>query len=305
MNIDYLRYALVVAQEGSVNKAAKKLLMSQSNLSKYIHTLEQSVGITLFDRTKFGMVVTPTGKRFLETAENLLEQMHELETFSKENAPKKEKFSIAVPRASYISQALARFTNSLNHLPVEITYMETNAMHIIDKVMRGEYQLGILRYAKKYERHFLPILSDLESVVICEFQYVLVMRADSPLSSKESIHYEDLYSLIEIAHADPYVPSMSSDELKKVEYSDDIQGRIFVYERASQFEILSENAQTYMWVSPIPTQTLQRYGLIQRPCEDNSKVYKDVLIHRTDYHLTSLDNCFITELFRSKRQYII
>ena len=85
---------------------------------------------------------------------------------------------------------------------------------------------------------------------------------------------------------------------------DNIDRRIFVFERASQFELLSENPETFMWVSPVPDTLLERYGLVQKKCMDNQKIYKDVLIYKKDYRLTELDNLFITELCKARRQYV-
>ena len=57
-----------------------------------------------------------------------------------------------------------------------------------------------------------------------------------------------------------------------------------------------------MWSSPIPQTLLDRYGLVQKYCVDNKRVYKDVLIHRRDYTLSEIDNMFIEELVKSKRR---
>lgn len=59
-----------------------------------------------------------------------------------------------------------------------------------------------------------------------------------------------------------------------------------------------------MWVSPVPGKLLDLYGLIQKPCRDNGRKYKDVLIYHKDYHLTDLDKLFITELCDAKRKYM-
>jgi hypothetical protein len=90
----------------------------------------------------------------------------------------------------------------------------------------------------------------------------------------------------------------------KEELPDNIDRRIFIFERASQFDLLEENERTFMWVSPVSDKILDRYGLVQRSCEDNSKVYKDVLIYRKGYKLTALDKQFITKLCEAKRKYI-
>ena len=130
------------------------------------------------------------------------------------------------------------------------------------------------------------------------------MSRDNPLAKKEKITIGDLPPYIEIAHADPYVPSLPLSKVVKEELPDNISRRIFVFERASQFELLSENPETFMWVSPISQKLLDRYGLVQIECEDNKKVYKDVLIYRKGYKLSSLDKQFISELGEVKRKYI-
>ena len=124
------------------------------------------------------------------------------------------------------------------------------------------------------------------------------------LASVEHIKFSDLSPYIEIAHADPYVPSLSLSEVRKTELPDNIDRRIFVFERASQFELLADNEETFMWVSPVPDELLDRYGLVQKKCEDNKKIYRDVLIYRNDYHLTKLDRVFIDELAKAKAKYL-
>ena len=128
------------------------------------------------------------------------------------------------------------------------------------------------------------------------------MSKNSTLAEKEDITFDDLRDRIEIAHADPYVPSLPLSEVKKEELPDNSQRRIFVFERASQFELLSRNPDTFMWVSPIPQELLDRYGLIQRVCPENTRKYQDVLVHRKDYELTELDNMFIEQLVKAKRK---
>lgn len=109
---------------------------------------------------------------------------------------------------------------------------------------------------------------------------------------------------MQIAHADPYVPSVSMSEIRKEELPDKFDRRIFVFERASQFDVLSLNRETFMWVAPVPTETLERFGLVQRSCPDNDRKYRDVLIYPERYRLSDLDKAFITALIASKRRYL-
>lgn len=44
--------------------------MGQPNLSRAIKDLEETLGITIFNRTTRGMFVTPQGEEFLQHAKN-------------------------------------------------------------------------------------------------------------------------------------------------------------------------------------------------------------------------------------------
>lgn len=306
MNILHLKYAVETAKAGSLSKAAEALYMNQPNLSRAIKDLETSLGITIFDRSSKGIGVTPEGEEFLGYARKILRQIDEVEAIYKSGVVARQRFSISVPRSSYISEAFAQFSKELTGERAEIFYKETNAMRVIRNILSSDYKLGILRYAVNYDKYFKEMLDEkgLTGELVTEFRYVLVMNRQHPLAQKESIAMADLKPYIEIAHADPYVPSLPMSEVKKEELPEDSERRIFVFERASQFDLLSENDETYMWVSPIPDKLLKRYDLVQRPCADNHKLYRDLLIHRRDYHLTDLDRAFITELCKAKRQYL-
>ncbi len=301
-----MKYAAEVARAGSINKAAKQLYIAQPNLSRCIKELEADLGIVIFDRTFKGMTLTPEGEDFIRYAQKVLNQIDDIEQMYKSGVRIKQRFSISVPRASYISDAFARFTKSIDAAPAEIYYMETNPSRAISNILNADYRLGIIRYAANYDKYFKEMLEEkgLSYEVVAEFKYVLIMSRECALASKPDITFADLSSLIEIAHGDPYVPSLPIATVKREELSEDIERRIFLFERGSQFDLLVENPETFMWASPLPKKMLERYGIAQRECVENTKNYKDVLIRRKDYALSELDKQFITELYISKRQYL-
>lgn len=306
MNILHMKYAVEVARAGSLNKAAQTLLIAQPNLSRSIKELEADLGIAIFDRSAKGMLLTPEGEEFMGYAQNLLRQIDQLENLYKETAVPKQRFSISVPRASYISEAFARFSCQISQESAEIFYKETNSQRTIRNLLEDDFRLGIIRYAENYDQYFRTMLDEkeLNYEMICEFSYQLIMSREHPLADKDEITFEDLRPFVEIAHADPYVPSLPLSKVVKEELPNNIDRRIFIYERASQFDLLSENPQTFMWISPVPDKLLERYGLVQRKCAQNHKIYRDVLIYRNGYKLTALDNAFITELCIARRKYL-
>lgn len=306
MNILHMKYALEVAKAGSLNKASEVLLIAVPNLSRSIKELEADLGITIFERTSKGMCLTPEGEEFTNFAKGILSQIDQVEKFYKEGAPNKQKFSISVPRACYISEAFAEFSKSLTKDAAEIFYKETNSQRAIHNMVNHDYKLGIIRYAENYDRYFKAMLDEkgFDYELVTEFSYSLIMNRENPLADKSKITFEDLSDYIEIAHADPYVPSMPLAKVVKEELPDNIDRRIYIFERASQFDLLQKNPQTFMWVSPVPQGLLDKYNLVQKKCFNNKKIYKDILIYRKGYKLSELDRRFIDELYEAKRKYL-
>ena len=306
MNILHMKYALEVAKQGSLNKAAETLLIAQPNISRAIKELESDLGISIFNRSAKGMELTPEGEEFVGYAKNILKQISDVEKHYKNGEPRKQKFSVSVPRACYISDAFAEFSKCIGPGSAEIFYKETNSQRTINNVLNNDYKLGIIRYAENYDKFFKSMLEEkgLAYELVSEFSYVLIMSKNNPLADKSEITFDDLTPYIEIAHADPYVPSMPLSKVVKEELPDNIDRRIFIFERASQFDLLCENPETFMWVSSASDKILDRYNLVQKVCKENKKIYKGVLIYKEGYKLSKFDKQFITELCEAKRRFL-
>ena len=304
MNLLHMKYALEVAKMGSLYKASEKLLVAVPNISRSIKELEADLKITIFERTTKGMSLTPEGEEFIALAKSILGQIEQMEKYYREGPTKKQRFSISVPRACYISEAFAEFSKMLSKDSAEIFYKETNSERTIQNMLNQDYKLGIVRYAENYDGHFKTMLEDKGFVyeLVTEFTYSLIMSRDNPLAQKQEIRFDDLSGCIEIAHADPYVPSMPLSKVVKEELPDNINRRIYIFERASQFDLLEKNPETFMWVSPAPQSLLDKYNLVQKKCVYNKRVYKDILIYKKGYKLTKLDKSFLTKLCDSKRK---
>ncbi|MGN1051525.1 MAG: LysR family transcriptional regulator, partial [Acutalibacteraceae bacterium] len=300
----HLKYALEVAKTNSINKAAENMFMGQPNLSRAIKELENSLGVKIFARTSKGMTPTPEGEEFLRYARQIISQVEYVENmFSAENV-QTQKFSLSCPRASYIYSAFLEFCKCIDmekHL--EFYYQETNNHQTINNLLDNGFNLGIVRYRTTHEKNFKRLLESklLSSEIITEFKYKVLVSKNSPLAKSREVSTSDLENMIEIAHADTYVPSMPTYDVQKEELTKNVSRHIFVYERFSQYDLLSTLPKSYIWVSPMPSELLDNYNLVQLDCVDNDKVYKDVLIFKTGYKFSEFDDKFIVELVKSKR----
>ena len=74
MTFQQLTYVVEISKCGSINKAAHKLVLSQSGISTAVRELEEELGIQFFVRSNRGVEFTPEGEEFLSYAISLLEQ---------------------------------------------------------------------------------------------------------------------------------------------------------------------------------------------------------------------------------------
>ena len=284
----------------SITQAAQNLYMAQPNLSKVIKELEKEIGFPIFRRTSNGVKVTEEGSQFLYHARRIVEQLEAVEKIGTDSGNDRLHYKISIPRGSYIVDGFTAFISALklDH-GMEVTINETNAMGTIVNVANRSYNIGIIRYPISDEEIYLKNLKNnrLQMETIWEFEYVLVMSAKHPLADKDEITVDELQSYIQISHGD-----VDFHQNKTINPKDEYDNNkmIYVYERGSQFDLLTNVPTTYMWVSPIPKHILEKNNLIQKNCRIDNNIYRDVLIFRKDYHLEDIDRLFQKQIYESK-----
>lgn len=301
MNIQHLQYAIEVERAGSISQAAENLYMGQPNLSKAIKELEYTLHITIFKRTPQGVQITPKGREFLRYAKSILAQFEEMEALGREEAQPVQSFRVSVPRASYVVEAFTSFVMKLDmDKALKVDFWETNALRAIRHVAEGRSDFGIIRCKTEYEAYFHSLMQEnhLEFREVMEFRYLLLVAQGHPLAALDIVPYEALQPYIEILHGDTALPHMPQGVTETERGLTPGDKKIQVYERGSQFDLLSRVPDTYMWVSPMPQDLLRRNGLVQKPCE-KSPQFKDILVWPKGYRFSKLEKLFLSELDRS------
>ncbi len=304
MNLLQIKYALEIARTHSINKASESLFVGQSALSRAMKELEASLGTAIFERSAKGMFLTPAGEIFIRHAQSLLKQAEALENLFSTEIRRQKRFSVSAPRVGYITAAFAHFSKQLKpDESVEIFYQETDTLQVLKNVLQETCKLGILHYTEQYDNYYKSMLEEkgLAYELIAEFEERLVLSKSHPLAKKTSILQEDLQPFTEVELADSFVPALPPDEDKLPESMSFSLRRIHVFEQESLLTLLSQNPQTYAFLSPLPEDTLARYSLTQIGCEFRKNRCRNLLIHRKDYRLSETDHLFIQSLIDSKR----
>ena len=140
-----------IVRENSIRKAAHKLNLPQQTLNKNITSLENELGVRILERTNHGVHLTDAGAEVYQFAKWCLQEytaMHE--SLSKENMDitdlRQQKETITIGCANtaiqnIMSKAVARSYQSNNDF--ELLVKQDTSLQIVDKVMSGEYQIGI------------------------------------------------------------------------------------------------------------------------------------------------------------------
>ena len=306
MNLQHLKYAVEVARSQSISRAAETLYLNQPYLSRAIRELEGELGIEIFRRTSRGVIPTEQGEEFLARARGILDHVEEVEDLYKVKRKEILRFQVAVPIACYISQAFVAFARELTgRQMMKADYYETNAMTAIDRVADNQCNLAIIRYQDHFQDYFLRYLDskDLICTPIWQFEYHLIMSRESPLADREPVTAGDLEPLIEISHGDPAVPTLPVSVMLEMRRKEQSRREIVVYERQSQFELLCDLPETYMWASPTPRRVLEMFPLIQKRCPMPENRYTDALIYRKGYRLSRMDQQFIDQVRRAVAEF--
>ena len=78
--------------------------------------------------------------------------------------------------------------------------------------------------------------------------------------------------------------------------------KIYIFERGSQFDILREVKNSYMWVSPVPEKLRKNYNLVQKHAGFSRQMIRDVLIYKKGYQKKLYEREFIGHLKETIRE---
>ena len=193
MTLQQLKYAITIADSGSMNEAAKRLFISQPSLSGTIRELENEIGMDIFLRSNRGIVITPEGEEFLGYARQVCEQYSLLEDRYIGKQAKK-KFSVSMQHYSFAVKAFVETVKKVGMEEYEFAVYETRTHEIIDAVKTFKSEIGII-YVNDFNRRVIEKLlneNSLEFIPLFDCDTYVYLWSGHPLADKAEICMDEL-----------------------------------------------------------------------------------------------------------------
>lgn len=241
MTLQELRYLLALADTGHFGRAAEACFVSQSTLSTGLKKLEDSLGVTIFDRSLKRVTPTPIGCEIIESARRIVEEAARIRALaSHAKDPMDRTLHLGViPTlgAYYLPHVLTKVR--VAHPKLRLLLREEMTPHMLDHLAEGKLDAGLLA---------LPI-DDLTLEVEPLFvePFLAAVPAEHALAQAKSININELAAagllLLEEGHClrDQALAACHLQDLRSEEI------------RATSLETLRQMVAIGLGVTLIPT----------------------------------------------------
>lgn len=194
MTLQQLKYAVTVAECGTISAAAEKLFISQPSLTTAIRELESEMGVTIFSRTNRGVIVSREGEEFLGYARQILSQAQLLQERFSGREQGEKRFSVSSQHFNFTVLAFSRLVQNFRGPRYSFHFRETTTYEVLEDVSQLRSEVGILALNEDNERFLRRMFGKLglEFTELKRVQAELFVSAEHPLAGRRFVTVEDV-----------------------------------------------------------------------------------------------------------------
>lgn len=195
MRYDALRYFVEITEQGSINKAAEILYVSQPNLSTAIRNLEKDFNMKLLQRTNKGIQLTENGKEIYFFAKRIFQELDILEQFTQTQSYRSHiSLSISMNGIFLCSDLLNGYYHHTHSDQMIFNLHEVGLESVLQDVATLKSDLGIAVVNSVQLSGFKRVIEikNLEAEKIGESDYLILLGQRHPLFSQASVTAEQL-----------------------------------------------------------------------------------------------------------------
>ncbi len=194
MTLTQLHYLIVIAQTGSLNKAAEQLYVAQPSLTSAVKELEKELGIVLLHRSGRGVTLTNDGAEFLLYAKQIYIQYENVLERYNSGSIRKKKFGVSTQHYSFAVKAFVEMVRQLDMSQYEFAIRETKTMEVIRDVSTMKSEIGVLYLCDFNQSSMQKLLrsSGLTFHHLIDCQAYVYLWKGHPLAGEQSICFAQL-----------------------------------------------------------------------------------------------------------------
>ena len=194
MTLQQLKYAVTVAECGTISAAAEKLFISQPSLTTAIRELEAEMGVTIFSRTNRGVIVSREGEEFLGYARQILSQAQLMQERFGGREQGEKRFAVSSQHFNFTVLAFSRLVQNFRGPRYSFHFRETTTYEVLEDVSQLRSEVGILALNEDSERFLRRMFGKLglEFTELKRVQAELFVSAEHPLAGRRSVTVEDV-----------------------------------------------------------------------------------------------------------------
>lgn len=208
MNLQQLEYFIAIYETKNFTEASSQLAVTQPALSKAIAKLEEELDVPLFEREGRKIKATNYGEAFLKYAQSSL---NEIERGKEMLADMKNKNESTISIGStycigsvYIPFIISRFLNT--NLNAKFSFHTEPQEQVLKDLHSGKIELGFVDNVEQLRKY-----PEIETALIREEEFVLIVSKNHHLSNREEVWLEELKE-------EYFIGFQSKD--KKISYSE-------------------------------------------------------------------------------------
>ncbi len=238
MKLQQLKYAIAVADAGSINEAAKQLFVAQPSLSSAIKELEEELNFEIFIRSSKGVSLSNEGSEFIAYAKQVMEQVDNLERRFLQVDYETNFLSISAQHYAFAIEALIDYVRDQSLDRYDYSIRECRTSEVVEDVKTFRSEIGILMTSNFNEKVMMRYFKDnhIEFVPLTTSKPHVFLAKSHPLAKEKKIKLTDLEKYPYLCYQQNYNDS--------VYFSEEIMSglihpkRIYVDDRASIFNLM-------------------------------------------------------------------
>lgn len=239
MDSNLLKIFVAVADKKSISLGAKKLKVTQTNVSLRVKQLEKNLGFELFHRVPKGVLLTKEGEKLLPLAQEIVEKVNEAQNQIRNI--KKQNSLIIASTYSNTKMRLIPFLQKINadYPDIKLELVTNNTINI--KKMLLEYKVDIAFINKEPENEDIFLLKRFEN----ELFYVESKKRNS---SKIIIGHEDVCAFFN--GLKKYYANLGIEDYETLELAN--------------FEVILACVELGMGSTLLPKSIIKKYGFLSK-----------------------------------------